>query len=163
AVDPLIAGCAALNARHGVAERLAPALEDWLAPLWSKLDPVFSDGRDATLMGAACRLSDIGSRLHPDHRGDLVFDQVLRAPIPGQSHAERAFIATAAFRRYVGDRPPTEPTVARVLSEERIARADALGAAIRLGCDLSGRSPELLAASSLARSKTDLTLTVKKD
>ncbi len=163
AIDPLIAGCAALNARHGVAEHLAPALEDWLAPLWSKLDPVFPDGRDATLMGAACRLADIGSRLHPDHRGDLVFDQVLRAPIPGQSHAERAFLATAAFRRYVGDRSPADPTVERVLSEERIARAEALGAAIRLGCDLSGRSPELLAASGLSRSKTELILTVKKD
>lgn len=163
AEDPLIAGCAALGARHGVAERLGPALEAWLSPLWSKLEPLFDDGREAVLLAAACRLADVGARLHPDHRADLVFDQVLRAPVPGQTHPERAFLATAAFHRYAGDRAPTDPAVARVLTPERMERAAALGLAIRLGCDLSGRSPELLAGSSIARGKTDLTLSVRRD
>lgn len=163
ALDPLVEGCAALGARHGLADRLGPALEAWLAPLWSKLDPQFPPEREPALLAAACRLDDLGARLHPDHRGDLVFDQVLRAPIPGQSHPERAYLATAAFHRYVGDRSPADPAVRRVLTPERIARAEALGAAIRLGCDLSGRSPGLLAQSSLSRTKTDLVLTVKRD
>ena len=29
-------------------------------------------------------LADVGVRLHPDHRADLVFEQVLRAPIAGR-------------------------------------------------------------------------------
>jgi exopolyphosphatase/guanosine-5'-triphosphate,3'-diphosphate pyrophosphatase len=37
----------------------------------------------------------------------------------------------------------------RLLSHDRQQRARALGAAVRLGCDLSGRSPELLAHSRL--------------
>ena len=163
AEDPLVAGCAALGVRHGVAERLGPALEAWLTPVWEKLEPEFDEGREPVLMAAACRLADLGARLHPDHRADLVFEQVLRAPIPGQNHPERAFLATAAFHRYAGDRPTSDAAVTRVLTPERIERAAALGAAIRLGCDLSGRSPELLAASSLARGKTELTLTVGKD
>jgi len=162
ALDPLVEGCAALGARHGL-DRLGPALEAWLKPMWLKLDPLFPEDREVSLLAAACRLDDLGARLHPDHRGDLVFDQVLRAPVPGQSHAERAYIATAAFHRYVGDRSPSDPTVKRILSPERIARAEALGAAIRLGCDLSGRSARLLAASSLARAKGELVLTVRKD
>jgi exopolyphosphatase/guanosine-5'-triphosphate,3'-diphosphate pyrophosphatase len=35
--DPLIEGCAALGARHGMAEHLGPALADWLAPAFDQL------------------------------------------------------------------------------------------------------------------------------
>ncbi|HLI66295.1 MAG TPA: Ppx/GppA family phosphatase, partial [Caulobacteraceae bacterium] len=38
----------------------------------------------------------------------------------------------------------------RILSDERRERALALGAAMRLGCDLSGRSGALLGRSTLA-------------
>jgi exopolyphosphatase/guanosine-5'-triphosphate,3'-diphosphate pyrophosphatase len=162
ALDPLIEGCASLGARNGVAERLGPALETWLAPLWDKLEPVFPDGRESVLVAAAARLADVGARLHPDHRADLVFEEVLRAPIPGQSHAERAFLATTAFHRYGGERSREHATVARVLTTERRERAETLGAALRLGCLLSGRSPELLAASSLSRSKGELVLGIDK-
>ena len=64
------------------------------------LPPVFEPRRDAVLLAAACRLADLGARLHPDHRADLAFEQVLRAPIAGQTHAERAFLAVAAFARH---------------------------------------------------------------
>jgi exopolyphosphatase/guanosine-5'-triphosphate,3'-diphosphate pyrophosphatase len=102
------------------------------------------------MLAAASRLADIGARLHPDHRAELVFDQVLRAPIAGQSHAERAFIAVAAFARYDGgDAFPDAAVVGRLLSPDQLGRARALGAALRLGCHLSGRSPALLARSRL--------------
>lgn len=161
ALDPLIEGCSALGLRHGVAERLGPAVEAWLSPMWARLEPVFPAGRDRVLMAAASRLADVGARLHPDHRADLVFDQVLRATIPGQSHAERTFLALAAFHRYGGE-APKDPTVQRILTPERIERAQALGAAVRLAAQVSGRSPELLAASSLALAKGELTLSLKK-
>jgi exopolyphosphatase/guanosine-5'-triphosphate,3'-diphosphate pyrophosphatase len=164
--DPLVEGCAALGARQGAADRLGPALEQWLSPLWTALPPMFEEGansRDATLMAAACRLADLGARLHPDHRAELAFDQVLRAPIPGQSHPERAFLAAAVFSRHTGG-PLTEVAagIERILSPERLRRARALGAAIRLGCDLSGRAPALLAASTLALDGGLITLTVKR-
>ena len=44
---------------------------------------------------------------------------------------------------------PEPDIVARLLTPERCQRARALGAAIRLGCDLSGRSPELLSHARL--------------
>jgi exopolyphosphatase/guanosine-5'-triphosphate,3'-diphosphate pyrophosphatase len=164
--DPLVEGCAALGARQGAADRLGPALEQWLSPLWTALPPMFGEGahsRDATLMAAACRLADLGARLHPDHRAELAFDQVLRAPIPGQSHPERAFLAAAVFSRHTAG-PLTQVAVGipRILSPERLRRARALGAAMRLGCDLSGRAPALLAASSLALDGGLVTLTVKR-
>jgi len=148
-LDPLIEGCSALGARQGASEELGQALETWLSPMYLQLAPVFG-ARDPTLLAAACRLADIGARLHPDHRADLVFEQVLRAPIAGMDHAERAFLALALFARHTASgNTPEAQTINRVLSPERAARARALGAAMRLGCDLSGRSADLLRRSSL--------------
>ncbi len=145
AADPLLAGSSALGARQGISPSLPGALFGWIAPLLTALPQVFDRERDAVLADAACRLADLGARLHPDHRVELAFDQVLRAPVPGQSHAERAFLAVAVNARYGGSAStPEASTVARLLNEEQRQGARALGLAIRLACDLSGRSPQLL-------------------
>lgn len=147
--DPLIEGCEALTELRGLSVDLGPALEAWLAPVFEQLEPMFG-ARDRLLLAAACRLADLGARLHPDHRADLAFDQVLRAPIAGLNHCERAFLACAVFSRHTAQADtPVRATIARVLSPERRQRARALGAAIRLGADLSGRNPALLADTSL--------------
>jgi exopolyphosphatase/guanosine-5'-triphosphate,3'-diphosphate pyrophosphatase len=144
AKDPLIAGCASLGGRGVVAEALGQALETWVGPGFSRLDPLFP-GRDAVLVAAACRLAELGAQLHPDHRAHLVFDQVLRAPIAGMDHVERTFLACAAFSRHTASSTiPRPEVVSRLLSFERQKRARALGAALRLACDMSGRSAELL-------------------
>lgn len=145
AIDPLLAGCTALGARQGISPTLPGALRGWIAPLIAAMPVVFDRARDAVLADAACRLADLGARLHPDHRTELAFDQVLRAPVPGQSHAERAYLAVAVNARYGGSANTPEPaTVARLLTDEQRQGARALGLAIRLACDLSGRSPQLL-------------------
>ena len=160
--DPLVEGCAAFGARQGSAEHLGPVLQAWLEPLWSGLAPLFEAGRDAVLLAAACRLADIGARLHPDHRADLAYEQVLRAPTPGQTHAERAFLAAAVFARFTAI-APSKPGLERLLSPERLRRARVLGAAMRLGCDLSGRSASLLFRSRLALEARGLVLRVEHD
>jgi exopolyphosphatase / guanosine-5'-triphosphate,3'-diphosphate pyrophosphatase len=157
--DPLIEGCEALTALRGLSPDLGGALEAWLTPAFDKLRPMFG-ARDPVLLAAACRLADLGARLHPDHRADLAFEQVLRAPIAGMSHPERAFLASVAFARHTSSpSPPEADTVARVIGPDRRQRARALGAAVRLGCDLSGRNPRLLEKSSLAIRGERLTLT----
>lgn len=157
--DPLIEGCETLTAVRGLSIPLGVALDAWLHPAFAQLPPAFGP-RDPILVAAACRLADLGARLHPDHRGELAFEQVLRAPIAGMSHPERAFLACAAFARHSSaPNTPDQTTVARVLSTGRRQRARALGAAIRLGCDLSGRNPSLLARSQLSIQGERLTLT----
>jgi len=157
--DPLIEGCEALTAVRGVSLELGGALEAWLTPAFEKLPAVF-DARDPVLLAAACRLADLGARLHPDHRADLAFEQVLRAPIAGMSHPERAFLACVAFARHTSAlTPPEAADVARVIGSDRRQRARALGAAVRLGCDLSGRNPRLLEKSSLTIKGDRLRLT----
>ena len=148
--DPLVEGCQALATARGVSPGLSAALEGWVSPLLQQLEPMFGT-RDAVLTTAACALADLGARLHPDHRADLAFEQVLRAPIAGMGHVERAFLASAAFARHTA--APTTPEskiMSRLLSPEHRQRARALGAAIRLGCDLAGRNPALLPHARLA-------------
>ncbi len=159
--DPLVEGCATLGVRQGVAEGLGPALAQWLKPAFTSLPPVFGD-RDATLIDAAARLADIGARLHPDHRADLAFAQVLRAPVAGQTHAERAFLAVAVHARYRGSlETPDDDVIGRLLDADRFARARALGLAMRLGCDLSGRTASLLRESSLTIEADHILLTAE--
>jgi len=163
ALDPLIEGCAALTARTGADGALGPVLQAWLSPVFDAL-PHALGPREPVLRAAACRLADLGARLHPDHRADLVFEQVLRAPIGGQSHAERAFLALAAFARHSSSSNTPEPgTIQRLLPEPARRRARALGAAIRLGCDLTGRDPSLLTHTRLALQGDRLTLTTDAD
>jgi exopolyphosphatase/guanosine-5'-triphosphate,3'-diphosphate pyrophosphatase len=78
------------------------------------------------------------------------------------THAERAFLACAAFSRHsAASTPPEGATVNRLLTPGRRQRARALGAAIRLGCDLSGRNPLLLPNVTLAVDKDLLQLRAK--
>jgi exopolyphosphatase/guanosine-5'-triphosphate,3'-diphosphate pyrophosphatase len=162
-LDPLIEACSALGGRLGAVERIGPALQAWLEPFWAALPPVFAPARSQVLLEAGCRLADIGARLHPDHRPDLAFEQVLRSPAAGQTHPERAFLAAAAFARHTSQSAvPEAEDLARVLTPERLARARVFGLAMRLGCDLSGRSPELLAASTLEVTDTEVVVSAHR-
>jgi exopolyphosphatase / guanosine-5'-triphosphate,3'-diphosphate pyrophosphatase len=159
-LDPLVEGSAALGARQGAAEDLGAALEAWLTPVFDTLPPAFTHrDKDRRLTSAACRLAELGARLHPDHRADLVFEQVLRAPVAGQTHPERAFLAAAAYARHTSSfDPPEAATLSRLLNPERLHRARILGAAVRLGCDLSGRNAGLLSRAKMRLEPDSLTL-----
>ncbi len=149
-IDPLLAGATALGARQGISPAMPGALDGWLTDVIAALPVAFGRERDAVLAAAACRLADLGARLHPDHRLELVFDQVLRAPIAGQTHPERVWLACVLNARYGGGgATPAPGLVNRLLSDPARAAARALGLALRLGCDLSGRSPQLLANATV--------------
>ena len=164
AVDPLLAGTEALGLRQGVSPALPGAVAGWIDQTARAMPQAFGAERDAVLTRAACNLCDVGARLHPDHRVELAFDQVLRASIPGQTHAERAFLAAVISARYGGPAATPEPrTVERLLDEERRARARALGLAIRLACDLSGRSAHLLANARLELDRGTLRLSAAEN
>ncbi len=161
AQDPLIAGCESLALHHGIVQPLGPALEQWLRPAFEGLEPVLPRKRDGALIAAAARLADVGAKLHPDHRADLVFETVLRSPLAGVDHLERVFLATAAFARYTAaETPPDAALVQRLLSPERARRARAVGAALRLGAELSGRNPALLQQAKLKFDRRAATLTI---
>jgi exopolyphosphatase/guanosine-5'-triphosphate,3'-diphosphate pyrophosphatase len=149
ATDPLVAATLALQPAPQRAAALGQALQDWLGPLVAHGPTAFSAGRDATLFAAACRLADLGASLHPDHRADLVYDLVLRAPAAGVTHSERAFLASVALHRYRRTPPLRDASYQALLDDRRRAVARVWGALIRLGAELCGRAPVFLTRSTL--------------
>jgi exopolyphosphatase / guanosine-5'-triphosphate,3'-diphosphate pyrophosphatase len=162
AVHPLIAAAEALAGRWTRTRGFGQALEAWIAPMFDGQPYVFPKKREEVLRGAAARLADVGGPLHPDQRIEVMFDLILRAPLAAINHEERAFLAAAIHHRYTKAPPRHAEAYMRLLSDERQAASAALGAALRLGADLSGRSEPLLAAVEIEAVDGRLLLRVKR-
>ena len=76
------------------------ALARWTDDLFPGETPA-----DRRLRVAACALSDIAWRDHPDMRAVESFRRLLQFPFIGLDHAERVFLAAVIHARYAG--PPT--------------------------------------------------------
>lgn len=161
-LDPLLSGVAAMAQSEPSALRFCQALEGWVAPALSLAPSAFGTGRDRVLTAAAAGLADLGSGLHPDHRGEIVFNLTLRGAFSGASHAERAFLALALLRRHQRAMGQAGPAARSLLDDAGAARAEALGAALRLGAELSGRSAAILGQCVL-RAEADAILLVVPD
>lgn len=162
AADPLVAGAEAFAGSGGRGRAFGQALGRWIAPAFEARAAVFSAARDETLRHAAARLADLGGALHPDQRVEIMFDLVLRAPLAGISHRERAFLAAAVHHRYTKGDPVDSGAYEHLLDDDGRAAAMAVGAALRLGADLSARSQELLGHFALGVERGELVLRASK-
>lgn len=143
--DALIDGCRDFARGFVQAEHFGPPLYRFLSPLLSILPRGFGAETDARLLQAACHLAGLGKNLHPDHRAELVFEDVLYAPVSGLSHEARVFLSLSLFRTYTAKRPPpVAGLIEDLLTEAQRGAAACIGEAIRLGIVLSGRTPSLL-------------------
>jgi len=143
--DALIDGCRDFARGFVQAEHFGPPLYRFLSPLLPSLPCGFGEPEDARLLQAACHLAGLGKNLHPDHRAELVFEDVLYAPVAGLSHAERAFLSLSLFRTYTAKRkPPVAGLIDELLIDAQHHTAACIGEAIRLGIVLTGRTPSLL-------------------
>jgi exopolyphosphatase/guanosine-5'-triphosphate,3'-diphosphate pyrophosphatase len=161
AEHPLVAAAASFGAPTARTRAFGAALERWIAPLFETLPPAFERGRDRILRAAAARLADLGATFHPDQRDELMFDLVLRAPFAAVNHAERTFLAASIHHRYTKAAPENAPAYDRLLSQDQRAASAALGAAMRLGADISGRASSILEDFALTLERGRLTLSFK--
>lgn len=155
---PLIAACEAFAGPSKRARLFGRALEPWIEPAFANVEGTLPDGREPLIRAAATRLADFGSALHPDQRAEIMFDLILRAPLAGITHVERAFLAAAIHYRHTKAAPEGAGFV-RLLNEDQRRNAAAVGAALRLGAEASARAPDLLARFTLSRDGAVLTLT----
>lgn len=158
--DPLIA-CAESMAEQetrfggGVGREIF----DWIGGLF-----LGEDARHARLRLVACLIADVGWRTHPDYRATHSFRRVLRAPLLGVDHRDRAFVAMAVLRRYSHKALGDAVEEARSLIEaEDIALAERIGAAIRLAHTLGGGAPGALNGISISRRDARVTLSVPEE
>ncbi len=144
--DPLIAAGKNYARWLGRTPDLPPHLMKWTAPLFPDDTPAAERLREA-----ACWMSDIGSRDHPEFRAEQAFLRVLRQPGLGLDHHARAFLALAIALRYEAETDAEFLHPARLLLDVRTAHcAETLGVALRLAYTLSGGTTQVLAATSIA-------------
>lgn len=158
--DPLLDGIDLFLRQQAPRRAFGMALHGWLGGVIDPGRDLFG-GADASprVIAAACLLADSAARFHPDHRADMAYDQALRGPFSGVTHAERAFIALAVGYRYARNFEPP-PEMLPLVSQELARLAAQLGACMRLGAVYSGRSAAVLNTAALGVADHRLVLSV---
>jgi exopolyphosphatase/guanosine-5'-triphosphate,3'-diphosphate pyrophosphatase len=144
--DPLLAAAEEIAEREGRFGGLGAALMHWSEALFDD-----KDAEERRLRLAACHLSDLAWREHPDFRAVQALRRILHYPLVGIDHRGRAFIAYTVFLRYGEPSDSGDAAPAAVLLDERWrARAIVLGAALRLAYRVSGATRWVLDHSGLS-------------
>lgn len=157
--DPLLFSASELSNREGGFVDFAPEVDRWLESLFLERGSEFDRQRKA-----ACYLSNIAWREHPDYRPTLALQRVLYYPFSGIDHEGRAFLAQAIYTRYAGNGACQERRGALgLLSDERLHDAKALGHALRLADTLSAGRPQLLRRTIIALEDERLVLRLPDD
>lgn len=155
-IDPLLAICEWQARRVGRRTADGDFLFDWMSPLFPG-----ESSRQQRLRRAACYLADIGWAEHPDYRGEMVFQRILRHPTVGTDHPGRVFMALCvASRHSVLKKEMIREEAGTLLDPEEEARARAVGLAMRLAYTFSGGVISLLQQVRLQRQANVVTLTL---
>lgn len=105
------------------------------------------------LRHAACLISDIGWRSHPDYRGEQSLNLIAHSGMSGIDHPGRLFLALAIYYRHVGVTPRDMHDLSQrlksVISQRGERRARIVGAAIRCAHMLSVGMPGIIDETQL--------------
>ena len=161
--DALLDGCRDFASGFLQSELFGPPLMEFVEAISETLPTAFGEEKDLRLRRAASLLAGLGKNLHPDYRAELIFEDVLYAPISGLSHPERVWLALTLVRSVSRKRkPPNQEASDRLLNEDQIKCAEALGDTIRLAIVATGRTPDLVSNLSLIRDGNELCLKSSK-
>ncbi len=148
ALDPLIVAARQEGVRQGRFAEHGDMLFDWMDGLFGGNE----SASDRRLRLAACLLSDIAWRAHPDFRAERGVDVALHGNWVAVTAAERAMLAQALHACFGGSgTAPVLALLARLATPAQLAQARAWGLALRLGQRLTGGTATALTASRLGR------------
>ena len=138
--DPLLTYCAELARLRSRSLAHAYELCTWTDALFTGEGPKETED-ERRLRHAACLISDIGWRAHPDYRGVHSLDVIAHAGFAGIDHPGRIFLALSVYHRHSGSddgRPDALSNRLRlVVSKRTQKRAKLIGAAVRTAHMLS--------------------------
>ena len=159
AKDGLISAAQDLNVLLSRSARHAQELIEWTDRL-VRIAKLRETDEDRRLRHAACLLSDIGWRVHPDHRGEQTLNLITNGNFGSISHQGRAFVALSVFYRYAGLSEQNEPPaiVQGLVPPAMLERARLLGAAFRVAHLISAARPGVLPATHFRSRGRELTL-----
>ncbi|MEO0976454.1 MAG: Ppx/GppA phosphatase family protein [Pseudomonadota bacterium] len=161
--DPVIEAARELCELRARSPQHAIELIDWTDQLFQELQ-IEETANEKRLRHAACLLSDIGWRAHPDYRGEQSLNIISNASFVGLDHASRAYLAAAVFYRHQGLREGALSQVIRELFTDRLRiRAKVLGATLRVASLLSASMAGLLPRIGVVRTDSGLAIELTSD
>lgn len=165
--DPLISFAEDYARLHSRSPEHARELCAWTDGLFQGPGPKETD-EERRLRHAACLLSDIGWRAHPDYRGEQSLNVIAHAGLGGIDHEGRVFLALTVYFRHAGaggdadSRDELSQRLTEIVSKRTLRRARILGAAIRAAHMLSIGRPGIIDEAPVAYEGTLLTLTIPR-
>lgn len=159
AVDPLLQACEELSILRSRSPSHAHDLIEFSMRFITAIDYA-EDEVLQQLRHAACYLSDISWRGHPDYRGVQAVDAIAYGSFVGIDHTGRAHLARCLAVRYLGLKRKhiDNDELFEMCSEEFAHHADMLGALFRLAYLLSAAMPNVLPLVSWERVEDKLRL-----
>lgn len=138
AKDPLLTYADDYARKRSRSVEHAHELTRWTDAIFT--DPDLAETPDERrLRYAACLMSDIGWRAHPDYRGEQSLNVIAHASLGGIDHPGRVFLALAVYFRHTGpeDNDHISDRLKALATRRMLKRARIVGAAIRTAHMLS--------------------------
>jgi len=163
--DPLIAACEDAAAIGGRSLDYVRELCNWTDNLFAVAGHA-ETAEERRLRHAACLLSDVGWRAHPDYRGEQSLNLSAHWAVAGTDHPGRLFIALANYYRHEGSlKGELSPVFRNLLAqspdgERSHERARILGSAMRVAYIISAGTPGIIKRTPLALEDGLLTLSL---
>jgi exopolyphosphatase / guanosine-5'-triphosphate,3'-diphosphate pyrophosphatase len=156
--DPLLAACQELARHDSRFGDTGELLDDWIAPLFKG-----DDAKRVRLRRAACTLSDIGWREHPDYRATQVFQRIVHLPVGGIDHAGRVSVAYTIFVRYGSDEPTADMSeLLTLVGDDDREYWRRVGLALRLAFSVSAATPAVLKETAVRMGDSKIRLLLPK-
>ncbi len=148
AQDPLLAAARHLNQILSRAPEYGDDLIAWTNVFLSSTD-IDETSDERRLRHAACLLSDVGWRAHPDYRAEQATSIVTNGAFFGVDHPGRAYLGLVAVLRHEGSEGEGAQSLRSLLTTRLLVRARVLASAIRVAYLLSASMPGVLARTPM--------------
>ncbi len=163
AKDPLLTACEELSFLRSRSPRHAHELAAWSAMAFQVIGLDESEA-ETRLRHAACLLTDLGWRAHPEYRGEQSLNLIAHASFIGIDHPGRAYLALANFYRHEGlIDEQLSPRIRELVPTRLMERARALGAALRVVHLLSASTPDVVNRTRLEKRGKMLALVLPQE
>ncbi|HXF53979.1 MAG TPA: exopolyphosphatase, partial [Hyphomicrobiaceae bacterium] len=161
--DPLLSFCEDYARLRSRSAAHALELGAWTDAIFQPPGPNESE-EERRLRHAACLLSDIGWRAHPDYRGEQSLNVIAHAALAGIDHPGRLFLAFTSYFRHTGpgESAPEELSsrLKSLISKRALKRARILAAALRTAHMLSVGMAGIIDETPLSYERGRLVLSI---
>jgi len=161
--DPLLEACGETSRLRSRSSDHARELCKWTDALFKAPGPKETP-EEKRLRHAACLISDIGWRTHPDYRSTQTLSMISQSGFAGLDHPGRAFLALSVYYRNQGlVSAERSPEIHQLIDKNTLSRARIIGAAVRTAHMISAAMPGIIGNTPLSYDGGTLVLSLPKE